>query len=136
MTPEEAIKYLTPIVESASLPGYKAALGLALKALQGCALCVAVCKPEESDPVPLTAEELLLMEGEPVYCISDYEITVNGEKGHRFHAEGWGIVTGTDLGDQGFIVGTAYIYHLEHYGKTWLAYRRKPKEGERREDGV
>lgn len=34
MTPEEAIKYLTPIVESASLPGYKAALGLALDALR------------------------------------------------------------------------------------------------------
>lgn len=44
MTPEEAIKYLTPIVESASLPGYKAALGLALDALrsrigEGCEAC-------------------------------------------------------------------------------------------------
>lgn len=34
MTPEEAIKYLTPIVESASLPGYKAALGMALEAMR------------------------------------------------------------------------------------------------------
>lgn len=34
MTLEEAVNYLTPIVESASLPGYKAALGLALGAMK------------------------------------------------------------------------------------------------------
>lgn len=32
MTPEEAINYLTPIFESARLPGYKAALGVVLDA--------------------------------------------------------------------------------------------------------
>lgn len=78
---------------------------------------------------PLTLKELLEMDREPVYCITDYEITVNGEKGHRLHTEEWGIVTGTDLGDQGFVAGTACTHYLEHYGKTWLAYRRKPEEG-------
>lgn len=83
---------------------------------------------EDARNVPLTLDELREMEGEPVYCISDYEMTVNGEKDYRSHAEGWGIVTGTDLGDQGFVSETTRTYYLEHYGKTWLAYRRRPEE--------
>lgn len=92
------------------------------------AIAEKLCREAMDENPPLTLEQLREMDGEPVYCIGDHEITVNGEKGHQLHAEGWGIVTGTDLRDQGFIVGTAYIYYLEHYGKTWTAYRRKPEE--------
>lgn len=108
--------------------GRNVGLNIARSALHDKTITPTIAPPPN---LALTLDELLEMDGEPVYCISDYEITVSGEKGHRFHAEGWGIVTGTDLKDQGFIVGTAHIYHLEHYGKTWLAYRRKPEEVQR-----
>lgn len=100
-------------------------------AISGC-LKLVQAQPTISPPpnAPLTLEELLEMDGERVYCITDYEITVNGEKGHRLHTEEWGVVIVADLGDQGFVAGTACTHYLEHYGKTWLAYRRKPEEAE------
>ena len=82
--------------------------------------------PEQNPPLIL--EELQEMDGKPVYCISNYEITVNGEKATGSAPRGGGIVTGADLRDQGFIIGTAYTYYLEHYSKTWRTYRRRPEE--------
>lgn len=58
MTREEAIWYLTPIAESASLERYKEALGLALYALR---------EQEERRWIPVT--ELLPDPGDRVLCV-------------------------------------------------------------------
>lgn len=58
MTREEAIWYLTPIAESASLERYKEALGLALSALR---------EKEERRWIPVT--ELLPDQGDRVLCV-------------------------------------------------------------------
>lgn len=63
---------------------------------------------------PLTLEELREMDGKPVWIESKY-------------SGGWHILDSFwnervyMLGDAGYIIG--------NYGKTWLAYRRKPEEG-------
>lgn len=70
--------------------------------------------PSSNDP--LTLEELREMEGEPVWFSNDFTKT------HTWrvisHVSKW-IVYFTD-GGSGII---------KDYGKTWMAYRRKPEEG-------
>lgn len=71
---------------------------------------------------PLTLEQLLEMEGEPVFCASQ---TVQADSA-------WGIVCLRDdvpyvraIQDRGHI---SRFFYLASYGSAWLAYRRKPKE--------
>lgn len=68
---------------------------------------------------PLTVYELRNMTGQPVYLKT---------LGEDFD-DGWYIVGGIDK----VRLHCLYLYSLlwlEHYGKTWLAYRYPPKEEE------
>lgn len=82
--------------------------------------------PSPSDP--LTIEELREMDGEPVWIVhTDYT---------PFGKEYWGIVRDGFSGLPNCFVATRdeniQLLYSE-YGKTWLAYRRKPKKGEERQ---
>lgn len=77
------------------------------------------------DPnAPLTLDELREMDGEPVWIVhTDYT---------PFGKEYWGIVRDGFSGLLKCFVATRHgdirLLYRE-YGKTWLAYRRKPEEG-------
>lgn len=78
---------------------------------------------------PLTLGELRKINGEPVW------IQAVGKPGAGYYT----ILHGynPELNVQTMTVGTiGSMIDCNTYGKTWLAYRRKPEEGERREDGV
>lgn len=82
-----------------------------------CAACPAQPKGEEKN-TPLTIDELRWMSGEPVWLVP---------LGEGFD-EGWYIIVSNDK--QRLRCLPLYsILFFEHYGKTWLAYRRKPEEG-------
>lgn len=87
---------------------------------------------------PLTLEQLRQMDGEPVYIVVDGRPDLNA----------WHMVRRTDVGiiAIGAAAQTIYnydgklnfeggtYYDIEHgnlYGKTWLAYARKPKQEEK-----
>jgi len=60
---------------------------------------------------PLTLEELREMDGEPVYLIDKDEPII---KEWVIWDKGW---------------TSNWFEDAKNYGKTWLAYRRKPEEG-------
>lgn len=70
--------------------------------------------------IPLTLDELQQMAGEPIWV----------ENSSEKHAEGftdeWALVSTSPHAR--VVESTRTIYRLEYYGKTWVAYRRKPKE--------
>lgn len=71
---------------------------------------------------PLTLEDLREMAGEPVWAM--LRIPTNGVKC------GWALVDtrhGYATAQQRW---TNWTLWYDEYGKTWLAYRRKPEEGE------
>ena len=69
---------------------------------------------------PLTLDELQQMAGEPIWV----------ENSSEKHAEGftdeWALVSTSPHAR--VVESTRTIYRLEYYGKTWVAYHRKPKE--------
>ena len=65
---------------------------------------------------PLTVDELREMDGEPVYIHSD---TFSGDCG-------WRVVKKASVLDIQFTYGDCFLFTF--YGKSWIAYRRKPKE--------
>ena len=77
---------------------------------------------ERENPKPLTPDELKEMDGEPVWIIplcvdtgwtAQWRIyTVREPVTVNAKSYGW------------------YGLHLKDYGKTWVAYRHKPKEGQ------
>ncbi|MCI8623775.1 MAG: hypothetical protein HFG26_08945 [Provencibacterium sp.] len=77
----------------------------------------------EAEPVqpnnPLTLDELREMDGEPVWVVS--VSSINGFEGH------WDICEW----ENGTVVLLPHCMEspdISLYGKTWLAYRRKPEE--------
>lgn len=85
------------------------------------------CAPTIYPPpnFPLTLDELREMDGEPVWIVhTDYT---------PFGKEYWGIVRDGFSGLPNCFVATRdeniQLLYSE-YGKTWLAYRRKPEKGE------
>lgn len=75
-------------------------------------------RQEAENNAPLTLDELRGMRGEPVWLVP---------LGEDFD-EGWYIIVSIDK--QRLRCLQLYsILFFEHYGKTWLAYRRKPEEG-------
>ena len=75
-------------------------------------------KAERENPKPLTIEELRQMDGEPVWIKADnYGLFADVVK-----------IRGREDGD--CFVGVKICYRLQEngYGKTWIAYRHKPKE--------
>ena len=74
-------------------------------------------KAERENPRPLTLEELKQMDGEPVWIRADHYGTFADVV--KIH--------GRDKGDA--FVGVKICYRLQEngYGKTWTAYRHKPR---------
>lgn len=66
---------------------------------------------------PLTLEELRRMDGEPVW-VQAPGVPKYGR---------WAIVAGVDTGDGEQTLYCRGDYTCRYYGKTWLAYRRKPE---------
>lgn len=75
-------------------------------------------KQERENPEPLTLEELRHMDGEPVWIVA---------KHYRTFADVVQVM-GRDKGDD--FVGFKICHNLQEngHGKTWNAYRHKPKE--------
>lgn len=90
--------------------------------VEGCEDCQNGKPPQEQNE-PLTLEELRKMKGTPIFVI---EKLCPEESGWRIiksfcHDEGIGEIV---------LLGDFDYNELNYYGKTWLAYRRKPeKEG-------
>lgn len=84
------------------------------------AVCVAIQamqeKLERENPEPLGLQELKLMVGDPIYCVS-----LDGEEENQ-----WAILGYSMAGDIGVWAEDIYIFLERDYGKTWLAYRHKP----------
>lgn len=79
----------------------------------------ALCeKQERENPEPLTLAELREMDGEPVWIVA---------KHYRTFADVVQVM-GQDKGDD--FVGFKICHNLQEngHGKTWNAYRHKPKE--------
>lgn len=77
---------------------------------------------------PLTLEEMLEMDGEPVWTV-----TLSVEGSGRWELCTCEMVTACPLHKVlrcVTAVGEVTDYELDTYGKTWLAYRRKPEEVE------
>lgn len=79
-------------------------------------------KRERENPKPLTIEELRQMNGQPVYVVPQDEFH------DRKYWEEWCVLDS----DEAVPPGIEYwSWALEDYGKTWTAYRHKPKEEKR-----
>ena len=72
----------------------------------------------QKDNLPLTLEELREMDGEPVWVETP---------GVREYGR-YSIVEGADVDSKSLFLRNDFTCH--DYGKIWLAYRRKPEEGE------
>lgn len=70
-------------------------------------------KAERENPAPLTLEELLQMEGEPVWV-------------KHWHGGEW-IIVYWDYVERIAYTRKACL-HKHEYGEKWIAYRNKPKE--------
>lgn len=88
------------------------ALDMAIHALRA--------QQEQERNEPLTLKELRQMDGEPVWVVN-----VATKKCDGFHDE-WALVSAARRN----VESVSVIYHFENYGEFWLAYRRKPEEGE------
>ena len=110
VTTEQAAAWFADRAKNTPMPGAREMFEIAAVALRE--------KAEREDPKPLTLEELRQMDGEPVWIKADYYgIFADVVK-----------ISGRDDGDN--FVGVKLCYRLQEngYGKTWIAYRHKPKE--------
>ena len=86
----------------------------------------ALCDRQDQPPnPPLTLEELREMDGEPVWVVP---AVVGGKIPERY------MLVSDFLPENGIFLfmppgGMTQGYKASTYGKTWLAYRRKPEEG-------
>lgn len=118
MTTEEAIKNIVAYAyyaESVPMQVGKA-FDVAIAALRA--------QQERENPEPLTLDELRKMDGEPVWIVE-----IEGNRSYwaivqrTVRYKCYDVIYMTTLED-------AYDYGVSTlYGKTWLAYRHKPKEG-------
>ena len=87
-------------------------------------------KAEREDPKPLTLEELRQMIGEPVYVVplaGKPMCAVGENKGEWCVVFSWFNNSEIELEIPGDVCNS---YQGEKCGKTWIAYRHKPKEVE------
>lgn len=90
-----------------------------------CESCRKAIGAAEQNPKPLTLDELIRMDGEPIWTVT---IGLKGS-GRWELCEGYtiracpfkGALRCVDLS------GEATLYDYKTYGKTWLAYRTKPE---------
>ena len=81
---------------------------------------------EQQDPKPLTLDEMNALNHEPIYILH--------MDGHgKWSMNGWHIATASSYRNHGRcdleIDNGNTIIDMQNYGKTWLAYRSKLKEG-------
>lgn len=81
---------------------------------------------ERENPTPLTLDELRQMDGEPVW-LETGEVSI-GEQ----ICGSWEIFIGRESAIY-YFTRRKRGFFAEHYGKTWLAYRSKPKEAMKNE---
>lgn len=113
MTIEDAIKTIELAIAEVEWVypiDYAAAFDVAISALRA--------QQELESNEPLTVDELREMDGEPVYIHSD---TFPGDCG-------WRVVKKASVLDIQFTDGDCFLFTF--YGKSWIAYRRKPKEAQ------
>lgn len=117
MTIAEAIKQLdgaNAMLFNRNMKTFNSAIIMAIAALRE--------KAEREDPKPLTIEELRRLDEEPVW--------VKAKKAKAGYGM-WCVVNYNRLTRrvEAFIPGIENTwFEGEEYGKTWLAYRHKPKE--------
>lgn len=120
MTIEEAIKTIEIAiaeVEWVYPTNYAAAFDIATSSLRAQQQLESNLKVLESNE-PLTVDKPLEMDGEPVYIHSD---TFSGDCG-------WRVVKKASVLYIQFTDGDYFLFTF--YGKSWIAYRRKPKEAQ------
>lgn len=113
MTIEEAIKTIELAIAEVEWVypiNYAAAFDVAVSSLRA--------QQQLESNEPLTVDELREMDGEPVYIHSD---TFPGDCG-------WRVVKKASVLDIQFTDGDCFIFTF--YGKSWIAYRRKPQEAQ------
>ena len=91
-----------------------------------CTRCPAYPKETEKNE-PITLDELREMDGEPVWIvIIDHDSFA--DKNDDF--DGWGLCrkSWVRMWDEKRADLVHADHHFEDYGKTWMAYRRKPEE--------
>ncbi len=92
-------------------------------------------KAERENPKPLTLDELREMVGEPVYIVQ----LIDGKLNFDSELSRWDILTAIDDDDSDEDDPTAWFTEdeneiLEDYDETWIVYRYKPKEEQKRFD--
>lgn len=125
MTIEEAIKRIQSHMRNHHIGEYPhiyigEALNMAIAALQE--------KAERENPAPLTIEELRQMDDEPVWVTDPSEPAVSAyctiDVCTRFKED-----RANDKYSEAMVPGGGFSYYqFDKYGKTWIAYRHKPKE--------
>ncbi len=142
MTREEAIRILDPKTTGEALAeieyyhGFSGKTAAIQAVSDACEIAVAGlrCLQElesrfsvlESN-TPLTVEELRQLEGEPVWVkiidSTDFSDPKDAFDDYGLVRKSWVRMWDRERGDV-----VTVSHHFEEYGKTWLAYRNKPKE--------
>ena len=112
MTTEEAILYLSPIAESASLKRYKEALGMAIAALRA--------QQERENPQPLTRQEL-----HDLCSAGNAHVWVDFSNGRVLPA----LAQEVD-GEVYAVLGSNWVIMMpwDNEKRRFCAYRNKPEE--------
>ena len=109
---QQAIAWFENRLSSATMPGTRKMFGMALLALRE--------KQERESQKPLTLDELLEMDGQPVFIVTK-------------HGSNWDIVNvSKEDGGPYPVYFQRYGRGLQEngYGEAWRAYRTKPKEAQ------
>jgi uncharacterized protein (AIM24 family) len=114
ITLEQATAWFANRLKDTPMPGARAMFEIAASAIRE--------KAEREDPKPLTIEELLQMEGEQVWLNRSAPLAFTG------WAEVNISISKENIWFWRFGNEAAILTKLSDYGKTWLAYRHKPKE--------
>ena len=100
---QQAIAWFENRLSGATMPGARRMLSMALSALRA--------QQERENPQPLTLDELREMDVPVWIC---------------FTQETWGPNVLVDS-----LNCSRYKFKFSDYGKTWIAYRTRPKDGEK-----
>ena len=119
ITTEQAAVWFAYRAKNTPMPGARAMFEIAATALRE--------KAEREDPKPLTLEELRQMDGEPVWLK-----VIDKNDSRNPHRSEWSEVFlwVQNISFWRFGNECEIEPNPDNYGKTWLAYRHKPKEVE------
>lgn len=120
MTAKEAIYRIQDHMKVHKIGEYPHIL---LKDALDMAISVLSEKDERENPKPLTLDELRQMDGEPVFLV---DLVHKSDPEEPDLWGGW--IVFSHHSDNGFIPRSHGWFGVSGYGKTWLAYRNRPKE--------